>query len=453
MSLEDQAEYESKFYWLDLEGDYESSFRNGWRPDPYGEAVIPVGLCTYMCTSEEMYEREVQRRLSRFEIKASSRPPKADRNLAIKEFRRSAVGSECSRALNLRPWSVLQRTLHHLLLDICLKHDDWMYICDFVFDRLKAVRQDMIIQRIEGRRYIEILEGSVRFLVYSMYRLTCTLKDYTTIQSTYKPLLTPAGTPLSGLDNYEINVVREMKLTMQCLRDCLQSLLVQYHDFVPDSPNRALFEAMNLIVNIPILPEHCLQRTDASDFIQLCSTNRVLSVVFKMYIEHLTGNHLAAMNNLPKLQEYPLIIMAYAPVIAQIQLHLVAVIKKTHASRGPSKTHPNNLTKLICPEWLDQSADERFIFTIFMAIQFGIFDEADDLISFCIKPNDVKPPARPRNFYEKAEIIRATNMATAAEHESETRAYAMQMLAARNWSFFTETLKIYGVESILDPSR
>ena len=47
----------------------------------------------------------------------------------------------------------------------------WQRVYEFVFDRLRAVRQDMIIQRIGGNEAIWILECSVRFLIYSGYRL------------------------------------------------------------------------------------------------------------------------------------------------------------------------------------------------------------------------------------------------------------------------------------------
>lgn len=41
----------------------------------------------------------------------------------------------------------------------------------FVFDRLRAVKQDMIIQRLSGMDCVTILERTVRFLIFSSYRL------------------------------------------------------------------------------------------------------------------------------------------------------------------------------------------------------------------------------------------------------------------------------------------
>jgi len=46
----------------------------------------------------------------------------------------------------------------------------WCRVYDFVFDRLRAVRQDMVIQRIAGREAMSILEIIVRFHIYASYR-------------------------------------------------------------------------------------------------------------------------------------------------------------------------------------------------------------------------------------------------------------------------------------------
>ena len=429
-------------YHLDLEQDYEAIYKNGFRPDPYSEGYIPVGMCSRLCTTEEMLERERQRRLSRYEIEPGSKPPRASKQLTMKEFTRSVMGREFTQAHNLRPWSVLRHGLHHLLLNICTHQDDWMFICDFVFDRLKAIRQDMIIQRIEGLRCVEVLEGSIRFLVYSMFRLTCTLKDYTEHQP-FKVILSPEGTPVSGLNNYEVNVVREMKLTMQCLRDCLHSLIVQYQDHVPESPNRALFEAINLIANNPILHGHQYCGTKYQSKKELRNSDPMFRTVFKMYREHLAGNHLTALKHLPKLMEYPLIILAYAPVIAQIQVFMIGLLKKLYATKGQNVAHPDHLCTIICPEWLDVNRDERLIFTIFMAIQFGIYDDDNDRCDFNLSrsaTNVQQTAATQKKQYD-------------SEGDNETRVYAMQMIAGREWSFFKEALDVITLEQVLNPSQ
>jgi SAC3 domain-containing protein 1 len=43
-------------------------------------------------------------------------------------------------------------------------------IYDFIFDRLRAVRQDLVIQRIENEDAIILLETIVKFHIYADFR-------------------------------------------------------------------------------------------------------------------------------------------------------------------------------------------------------------------------------------------------------------------------------------------
>ncbi|XP_060524325.1 germinal-center associated nuclear protein isoform X2 [Cylas formicarius] len=72
----------------------------------------------------------------------------------------------------LRPPDVLLRTVSYLLDDIVSKKDfSWTIIYDFVMDRLRSVRQDMIIQNLPVAHSICILQPIVRFHAYAAYRL------------------------------------------------------------------------------------------------------------------------------------------------------------------------------------------------------------------------------------------------------------------------------------------
>lgn len=46
----------------------------------------------------------------------------------------------------------------------------WAEVYDFIFDRLRAVRQDMTIQQMDGPEAIILLEYAVRFYIYAEYR-------------------------------------------------------------------------------------------------------------------------------------------------------------------------------------------------------------------------------------------------------------------------------------------
>ncbi|TRY54080.1 hypothetical protein DNTS_034502, partial [Danionella cerebrum] len=125
---------------------------------------VPHGSCETMCPVYELRQREAQKRLHRFEILPGTeqdRVPRADPSRAVKEYSRPAAGKDSTRASELRPPTVLLQTVHYLV--------DHVY--SFVFDRLRSIRQDMIIQRVSGPECVAVLEKSVRFLLYASYRL------------------------------------------------------------------------------------------------------------------------------------------------------------------------------------------------------------------------------------------------------------------------------------------
>jgi hypothetical protein len=47
---------------------------------------------------------------------------------------------------------------------------EWCIVYDFVFDRLRAVRQDLVIQGLGSVDSIKVLEPIVRFHCYAGYR-------------------------------------------------------------------------------------------------------------------------------------------------------------------------------------------------------------------------------------------------------------------------------------------
>ncbi|XP_073679745.1 SAC3 domain-containing protein 1 [Garra rufa] len=140
------------------------------------EASVPHGTCMTMCPAYELRQREAQNRLHRFEMVAGTerdRLPRADDSRAVKEYSRPAAGKDSARASDLRPPSVLLKTVHYLVDDIAVSStfQPWTEVYSFVFDRLRSIRQDMIIQRVSGPDCVAVLEKSVRFLLYASYRL------------------------------------------------------------------------------------------------------------------------------------------------------------------------------------------------------------------------------------------------------------------------------------------
>ncbi|KOX72223.1 80 kDa MCM3-associated protein [Melipona quadrifasciata] len=132
------------------------------------------GTCLLMCPEKERWIREKEGLLHKFEIDETTKGaklPKADPAKTIKCFSRSAAGSNMTDMKLLRPASVLLSTIRYLFSKIATRTDvDWIIIYDFIFDRLRSVRQDAAIQRIDALMNIQLLEPVVRFLVYSAQR-------------------------------------------------------------------------------------------------------------------------------------------------------------------------------------------------------------------------------------------------------------------------------------------
>lgn len=215
------------------------------------EDLVPCGTCMTMCPDYELRQREAQNRLHRFEMLAGTerdRLPRADVSRAVKEYSRPAAGKDSTRASDLRPPSVLLKTVCYLVDDIaasstfqpwtevwkwhfvificnmmaisslsCLCSDPQVY--SFVFDRLRSVRQDMIIQRVSGPDCVAVLEKSVRFLLYASYRL--------------------CGQPLQYYDP---------RINDTHLQESLSWLLESYRD--GKHPHQEEFQALSLLYNL-----------------------------------------------------------------------------------------------------------------------------------------------------------------------------------------------------------
>ncbi|XP_069821608.1 SAC3 domain-containing protein 1 [Dendropsophus ebraccatus] len=140
-----------------------------------------VGVCHDMCPERETQERESQKRLHQFEIqtvqwtyKGRRGHPIADPQKTVKEYRRPAAGKDLSRPVDLRTPATLAKTVQYLLMEVwsSVSHKDLSCLAkaySFVFDRLRAVRQDLIVQKIRGQEGAYVLEGSLGFLLCAPY--------------------------------------------------------------------------------------------------------------------------------------------------------------------------------------------------------------------------------------------------------------------------------------------
>ncbi|MEE6522791.1 hypothetical protein FKM82_021403 [Ascaphus truei] len=140
----------------------------------------PVGICPDMCPERERRERELQGRLNRYETLNAERTsrgrrerghPLADPAKTVKEYSRPAAGKELCSPKDLRPPAVLLNTIHYLLMALWGHTNDMglAEVYSFTFDRLRAVRQDLTVQRARDQSGARVLEGSLGFLLCAPY--------------------------------------------------------------------------------------------------------------------------------------------------------------------------------------------------------------------------------------------------------------------------------------------
>lgn len=89
----------------------------------------------------------------------------------VKEFARSAAGVQTPKPHTLRTKNCLKRTVNYLLTDIIRDDRKPFHVAyDFIFDRLRAVRQEIVMQDLDELTTIELIEPMIMFLAYSLYR-------------------------------------------------------------------------------------------------------------------------------------------------------------------------------------------------------------------------------------------------------------------------------------------
>lgn len=151
---------------------WDAASSSGVSSAPTEDDRLPfVGTCRQMCPESERLERERHHLVHPFERRKQGFPFDM-----VKEFRRPAAGKEV-RMSELRPLPVLVDTVKYLLGDLLYELQQrpegffTMDVYDFIFDRLRAVRQDMVIQRLDGDGAIFIYEQTIAFLVLFGYQL------------------------------------------------------------------------------------------------------------------------------------------------------------------------------------------------------------------------------------------------------------------------------------------
>lgn len=155
---------------------------------------VPNGWNSTVCSVDDIYPpfhsiflcfRRTKEKLLHFYERKISRFGEyiADESRVVKEFARSAAGVKTPKPYSLRTKNCLKRTVNHLLTDtITDDRRPFNVAYDFIFDRLRAIRQEIVMQDFDEITTIELIEPMIMFLAYSLYRFGSRKFDLNLIQ-------------------------------------------------------------------------------------------------------------------------------------------------------------------------------------------------------------------------------------------------------------------------------
>ncbi|CAK9277923.1 unnamed protein product [Sphagnum jensenii] len=142
-----------------------------WKEDALQTAVDEdvslaiIGTCSDMCPAREREQRERLRDLAVFE-RVNGNTSKTSAELAVKKFCRT-FSSTSLHPSDVRPLPVLWRTQHYLLCMLDRRDYSFETVHAFLFDRTRAIRQELGMQSILNSQAICMLEEIVRFHIMS----------------------------------------------------------------------------------------------------------------------------------------------------------------------------------------------------------------------------------------------------------------------------------------------
>ncbi|XP_029315303.1 germinal-center associated nuclear protein [Cottoperca gobio] len=129
-----------------------------------------VGTCPDMCPEKERYMRDTRKQLSVFEVFPDTEM--VDHSAAIKEYSRSSADQEEPLPHDLRPLPVLSMTMDYLVTPIMDQgHDNYRDWYDFVWNRTRGIRKDIIQQHLCCPHTVSLIEKCTRFHVHCAHHL------------------------------------------------------------------------------------------------------------------------------------------------------------------------------------------------------------------------------------------------------------------------------------------
>ena len=250
---------------LTFEGSYNNNHLSDHNTAQQKMADKIEGKCLEMCPKFEIHERERHKRLSIFEIARGTefdKVPKANHDACLKEYVRPAAGCKID-IMKLRPPYVLQRCVNHLISNVIAKDKhsrSWTDVYCFVSDRMRAIRQELVIQRADEKVSVDILKKAVRFHIVIMEELKNekTFNREDSIQQLHSSIFTLLE-----------HVKRE---SMNCFEIRVYYMLLNFH-------KKLLVENMLM----QLLESHSSIQRGSADIIKFITENRFLFNYYRFF--------------------------------------------------------------------------------------------------------------------------------------------------------------------------
>ncbi|KAH8256940.1 hypothetical protein KR038_000147 [Drosophila bunnanda] len=271
------------------------------------------GSCQSFCPDGESKMRIREKLLHYFELKNGQ---KNTPGILVKEFTRSAADAKMPQAKDMRTEQSLIKTVEYLLKDIILDtRKPYNVVYDFIFDRLRAVRREIVIQMFDARQTIRLLEPIVMFLGFSLYKLS-----------------------VESIDKFD------PKICNQHLQECLTGVLCCYEELDGQSSTtteeptlrelerRCFIESLYQMFNLGS-PESFIRALTLPEYVRQDATFRLC---FNICLSYQQGNLYRVIMGLPQL---PHILCAVASTKLQsIRRSLLQIF--THAYNNKQLTVP-----------------------------------------------------------------------------------------------------------------
>lgn len=255
-----------------------------------------IGTCYDMCPEKERLLRIHGNMVSQFECKIVDSKLEPIFEIMVKQYARSSADQANPLSHELRPTPVLIKTMNYMLKNIIFPIEsnfdqDLASWYDFCWDRLRAIRKDIVQQNLQNSEVITILEQIGRF------HIAC-----------YDLMIGYAGF--------------DIKLNTENLNNCIQMLMPMYRDTDHQCPNEAEFVSYELLMHLgnpqfhtayDLLPNHIkqssqvrfcikahttyLQSSDCLEFFKLLkSTTYMNCCILQRVIPSIRFNNLQMMN-------------------------------------------------------------------------------------------------------------------------------------------------------------